>query len=441
MTGNRTQKSIQAEQNFPREGAKCGMHTIEQQKETYDPDVIKMVSTSPSPTSPISESVQQGIADVPPVIPIIGTTPSPIWRLRWLPRPWRIALLFLIFLLISNFVLDALGWNAAVESDTWGALKQITACEQQGKSPDVVVIGSSRAEAGIAPTVLSNALTSVLHHQTTVCNMAVTTSIPLQDYLELRKLYADGIRPRMILYATSDYALNNPTALHMPPVQMNVKYLANASDIPMLSQSDLFNSKENGVPWYLDFLAMQTVRAYADRQGLQIDLCRIIPNVGPCPTINPPAQKAVTSAIHQDEVHGWYPLPALTDRSIANSRAQYLEWLRDFHVSPTALDYMGRLVDLARQYGSSVVLLNTPILPMHLTFFPKPTDYLTYINALHIFAQEHDIPFYDTGLGYFSDQSDFADTNHLNYWGALKFSAWLGSNVIIPEYQRQVSGI
>jgi hypothetical protein len=364
-----------------------------------------------------------------------------------IPAPWRRALLFLLLLSLSNVVLDRFGGQIAINGDAWGALRQIAACEEQSMTPDVVIMGSSRAQAGIAPPVLDGELGERLGRSFVTCDLAVTTSVPMEDYYELRRLLDDGVRPRFIIYATADFAFNTPVTEANVPVRDNVEYLAGLSDLPDLAQTHIADGTGpllGGASWYLDFIAARLVRFYADRRGFEIALCNLAPNFGPCPDVLPHDATTVSSpdtplrTYPVDFAQGWYPLPEATARSLENSRWQYTAWLAKYQVAPDALAYLGRLVDLAQSRHIGMILLNTPILPQHLAFFPHPSDYLTYLTALQQFAAAHHVPFYDEGLGYDDDIHDFADTNHLNYWGALAFTGWLGVQVVLPEYQRQV---
>jgi hypothetical protein len=40
------------------------------------------------------------------------------------------------------------------------------------------------------------------------------------------------------------------------------------------------------------------------------------------------------------------------------------------------------------------------------------------------------------GLGFINNPSDFADSNHLNYWGAIHFSGLISTQIILPELQK-----
>ncbi len=367
--------------------------------------------------------------------------------LNLVPRPWRIALVTLALLSLTNAALDRGGGTVSVEGDAWGALRQLAACERQGNAPDVVILGSSRAQAGIAPPVLDAQLATRLGHRVITCDLAVTTSVPLEDYYLLRKLLDDGVHPRFLIYATADFAFNAAVTETNVPVRDNVQYLARLSDLPDLAQTHIADGTGppwEGTSWYLAFAAARLVRPYADRRGFQIALCQLRPDFGPCPDIVPHYATAIASpetparTYPIDAAEGWYPLPEATPRSLENSRWQYTDWLAHYAVAPDALAYLGRIVDLTRANRMGMILLNTPILPQHLAFFPQMADYLTYLDALHGFADAHGVPLYDASLGFDDDVNDFADTNHLNYWGALAFTGWLVGHVVLPEYQRQL---
>jgi hypothetical protein len=371
------------------------------------------------------------------------------WRAfgQQVPLAWRIVLALVAGILVSNVAIGVWGSDLTRQSDAWGALSQLAACEDKGPTPDVVIMGSSRAQAGIAPPVLSDELSARLGQRIVSCDMAVTTSIPVQNYLMLHKLLADGIHPRFVIYATADYEFNSPVAETNVPVLDNLEYLATPGDLPDLMRIGVGGQHWNNTSWALDFAATQLVRAYGDRRGIQIALCGLAPQFGPCPSILPaPQATSVQSTVAPgrsyplDIADGWYPLPEATTRSLLNSQAQYQQWLSNYQVSPDALSYLGKLVDLCHASHIGIVLVNMPMLPQQLAFYPVLTDYLTYIGALYRFSDEHGVPFYDEGLGLMDDRSDFADTNHLDYWGALSFTGWLAVHVVEPEFQRQVLG-
>ncbi len=367
--------------------------------------------------------------------------------LQLVPRPWRIALVTLVLLTLTNLALDRFGGPISVEGDAWGALRQLAACERQGTTPDVVILGSSRAQAGIAPPILDAELAPRLGHRVITCDLAVTTSVPMEDFYLLRHLLDDGVHPRFLIYATADFAFNTAVTEVNVPVRDNVQYVARLGDLADLTRTHIADGTGppwDGASWYLNFAMARLVRPYADRRGFEVALCQMGPDFGPCPDIMPHYPTAVASpetplrTYPIDAAEGWYPLPEATPLSLENSRWQYTDWLKHYAVAPDALDYLGRIVALTRANHMGMVLLNTPILPQHLAFFPQADDYLRYLDALHGFADAHGVPFYDEALGLDDDANDFADTNHLNYWGALAFTGWLTLHVVLPEYQRQL---
>lgn len=376
--------------------------------------------------------------------------PSPMAR-RWerfarfvrrVPLPWRVALAFVALVVMSNAWLDGMHTNLVTDGNVWGAVKQLEACERQGTSPDVLIIGSSRAQAGIAPPIIAAQFDNAFGRRTIICDLAVTTSVPMQDYYLLRKLLRDGIHPKFIIYATADFAFNSPAIQPQEPVRDNMDYLATLADLPNIMQMPVADTRQpavNGAPWLLDFVASRLFRVYADRKGFQIALCRWKPDFGPCPDILAGTVLDHTRYIYPvDPAQGWYPLPEATAVSLQNSANQYRVWLAHYQVAPDALAYLDQTVQLARKQGIGLILLNTPILPQHLAFFPQVSDYATYVDTLHRFAEAHGVPFYDEGLGFDDNLADFADTNHLNYWGAIHFTGWLTKQILIPEFRHQV---
>ncbi len=320
--------------------------------------------------------------------------------------PWRVVLIFVLLVLLSNMALDTVGSALATNSDEWGALQQLRACEHQSHTPDVVVLGTSRAQAGIAPPILSAQMSEALGRHIVVCDVAVTTSVPLEDRYMLRQLLADGVHPRLVVYATAEFTYNSDIAQSNTPVRDNIEYLARLSDLPDLLQTSLGDPAQGqwntSGAWYLDFIATRLFRLYADRRGIQIAVCQLIPAFGPCPGIVPqPATTVASPATPRrtypiDAAQGWYPLPEMTARSLQNSQQQYSWWLSAFHVAPDALQALAAMADLARSAGCGFVVITTPLLPRHLAFFPQVADYSAYLDTLYQFSAQHHMPFYDT---------------------------------------------
>ncbi len=381
-----------------------------------------------------------------------GTFHRRLWALwqglsfwRRVPLPWRVVLVFVLLIALSNTLLDHFGGGLAAASDEWGALNQIDACERRSMAPDILVMGSSHAQAGIASPILESEVAARLDRPIVTCNVGVTTSVPMQDYYMLRHMVEDGLRPKFLIYVTSDYAFNSSVADLNPPVLANMPYFTRIGDLPDIMATPLGQAQQDHVAWPVNEILGRLFRGYADRHGFQVMLCRLKPNFGPCPDILPSPEHPVASpatplrAYPLDAAEGWYPLPEVTETSLRNSQYQYQQWLRDYQVAPDALNYLGRIITLARDCHMGIVLLNMPVLPQQLTFYAHPDGYLTYVDAIYAFAQAHGVPFYDEGLGFDDDLNDFADTNHLNYWGALAFTGWLGVHVVAPEFQRQVA--
>ena len=258
----------------------------------------------------------------------------PRWRFQ--PRHWwrgvplagRVIVVFVALVLVGNGALDRFGGQLAQASDSWGALGQIAACEHQSMTPDIIILGSSHAQAGIAPPILDSEVATRLDRPIITCNLGITTSAPIQDYYVLRRLIADGVRPKFLIYVPSDYAFNSPVAEQNGPLLQNLEYVAGLSDLPDIASTIVSHQQINGVPWPVDFVEGHLFRPFADRLGLQLLLCQRTPAFGPCPAISPPPDHPVASPATPlrvyplDKAQGWYPLPEATATSLLNSQYQ-----------------------------------------------------------------------------------------------------------------------
>lgn len=104
------------------------------------------------------------------------------------------------------------------------------------------------------------------------------------------------------------------------------------------------------------------------------------------------------------------------------------EELENYGLSPKSEEYLRKIIELTRENGSELMLI---VIPYNM----DERDRIAYEQVAQL-AEEYSIQFinyndylYDIGIDV---TSDYNDHSHLNYWGSVKFSDFLGRN--LKEY-------
>ena len=118
-----------------------------------------------------------------------------------------------------------------------------------------------------------------------------------------------------------------------------------------------------------------------------------------------------------------------------NSWDKYLKCqiLSGYSIGEKNREYLCRIIRFCREREIPITLFVSPIYDLQLI---STKDYDDYVSAIKAFAAEYEVPFYDFNLAkeeYFLIQDDkyFSDAQHLNQYGAEKFT---------PFFYQVVSG-
>ena len=100
----------------------------------------------------------------------------------------------------------------------------------------------------------------------------------------------------------------------------------------------------------------------------------------------------------------------------------YWEELDNYELSAKSEEYLRKIIELTKENGSELMLV---VIPYNM----DERDNITY-NQIAAIAEENEVQYvnyndylYDIGIDV---TSDFNDNSHLNYWGSVKFSDYLG---------------
>jgi hypothetical protein len=348
----------------------------------------------------------------------------------------------LAILLVVNVVVQMNRTYFDAQSDIVWGMRRVLQCESLGRSPDLIYLGSSRTVEGISPRVIDGIVQEQTGQTTLGCNVGTFGSSMDVDYFTLKRLYDDGIAPKIIVESIYEWNFN----VNAPdPADGNPGSLDQVFRLATLGDLDDLRTQVSGLSGtakLAEFVAGRLVPVYGDRLGLLSTLCGSH-QIGPCAS-------AVRSAVDPEEDglyrkadrQGWVErastamtslTPASRQELITHLQQTYFTVNHRFEIGGHQWDALERIFALAKAHGAQVVLAYLPLHPLYLQYaFDRPQDEQMVANACQQFAQAHDVPFYDRSRDPNFVDADYNDPSHLSAAGGVKFSSWLATNVIAP---------
>jgi hypothetical protein len=296
----------------------------------------------------------------------------------------------------------------------------------QNPGPDVLIMGSSRVQLGLSPTLMAQAAAPTLGYTPRLLNVGMKLGTTQSNLWYLKNVVLpSGPPPKVIIYGAAEYEFN--AHINLPHVYDYTDELANLDDY-----RQAFPDPGQRIDAQLGFLA-----------GRVSDLVRYhqtIRDKWEAADAPPPADIPGL----QYDPYGFVPSTIIMDNgTIARMRGQYVDapgWglLRDYQVGSPATDRFEDFLNLAQAHGIRVIVINMPVARAHLSFLSRDA-YVQYQTYLRDTAARHGLPFYDYTAGHqglFVDPHDWQDTNHLNIWGAQKLSPLVMREAVLPVLQQ-----
>lgn len=316
-------------------------------------------------------------------------------------------------------------------------LLKVQECESLGRTPDVLLMGSSRAENGGAAPVVSQTLDQG-GEKVLTCNIGMSGSTFVSDYFALKRMIEDGFVPKLVVENAFEYNINaNGGADSYYPAIHHATWLADVTDV------GAFRVATSGQPTWvasLDFLAQKLVPLYGDRVGVLKALCQNV-KAGPCGEPVEGISWADRSEYLHDPYLGWHPL---TDRNMAEQTADErqnianeLEFFRTnylyrFQLMKGPPEYLSKLVALAHAHNVKVAMVVSPLHQLYRNLLTTQ-QWQAIMAYWQTFASGNDVAFYDQSAAAGYTDADFRDPHHLAATGAEKFARWMALHVVAPE--------
>jgi hypothetical protein len=317
-------------------------------------------------------------------------------------------------------------------------LYKVQACESLGRIPDVLFLGSSRAENGEDAPVVDASVRQNFGRQILSCNLGMSGSTFETDYYAFKRMIEDGYVPRLMVENLFEFNINaNAGADTYGPALNHTLWLADASDAWTLRAH--WGSGPQAVVNLANFVAQKAVPLYGDRIGLYKMLCGSI-NLGPCGESVTGVSWACRTCYLHDADHGWHPL---TDRSLAlqtpdeqHSLASELAYFRsvylpNFKIIAGLPPFLARLVELAQAHHVQVALVVSPLHQFYRDLLPH-SDWTAIMTYWRSFARTFGVSFFDASQAIGYTDGDFRDPHHLTVSGAQRFSEWMATTFVGP---------
>jgi hypothetical protein len=288
--------------------------------------------------------------------------------------------------------------------------------------PLAVVLGSSHALTGLCPAALGPEAPFLL------MNFGHTNSGPIVELLYLRRLLADGVRPKHVFVELMPGLLGK----HQP-----VECLVPLRRLGWHDLEVLAVYSEQPARMYLEWLRWQVASDYPLRMALDRDG---LPAWHPCDTV-------WQSYARELDPYGWrrFPRDGASEQERAfwsrNDYNLFGQYLGSFSVAPVQDRALRDLIDLCRREGMEVTLFLMPEASVFRAYYSPASD-ATLAAYLEQLREQFGVAIVDA-RAWLPDE-DFGDRHHLLPRGAETFTRRFVSEVVAPRLKpaghRQITG-
>jgi len=288
--------------------------------------------------------------------------------------------------------------------------------------PLAVVLGSSHALTGLCPAALDPQPPFLL------MNFGHTNSGPIVELLYLRRLLADGVRPKHVYFELMPGLLGK----HGP-----VECLVPLRRLGWPDLGILAPYSERPARMYLEWVRWQTASGYSLRMALDRD---------GLPAWHP-SDKVWQSYWRELDVYGWrrFPRESATEQERAywsrNDYNLFGQYLHSFSVAPVQDRALRDSIDLCRREGIEVTLFLMPEARRFQAFY-SPASEATLAAYLQELRDRFGVAVVDART-WLADE-EFGDRHHLLPHGAETFTRRFIAEVVAPRLkaagQRQITG-
>ncbi len=287
-------------------------------------------------------------------------------------------------------------------------------------APDVLLMGSSRVQLGLSPVLMGQVPVQAGLPPVRILNLGLKLGTTQSNLWFLKNKILPDKAPKVIIYGAAEYEFN--ANIGLPHVYDYNDELATLHDY-----GQAFPDPTQRLDAQLGFLLGRVSYLARYHQAIRDEL-----EASDAPPATPNA------AGLPPDPYGFVPSEIVMNAgTIGRMRGEYVDapgWglLRDYQVGGAPAARFEEFLNLAQAHGIRVILVNMPIARVHETFL-SATAYASYRTYLQATAARHGLPFYDYNRHeLWPEPHDWQDTNHLNSWGAAKFSPLLAREALLP---------
>ncbi len=294
---------------------------------------------------------------------------------------------------------------------------------ESAKTPDVLLMGSSRGVLGLNPWVIEEVLQK--HGLSiTALNISIAASSVDLNYLILKNFVLDSKKPKVIVYALSEFDIlglyppdNHYRSLLRLPYS---NLLAHVDDCQLFATGDV--SKR------LNFIGEQFFPAYRDRCLIKDAFAFVFPDFSQFLSFQ--AGRSDIKGFNSTDV-------AQSQKQIEANDAGYRNIEPKYNVNNPYFGDLDLFVSLARKHGIDVVLVNMPVSNQFRSYWKDDKKVDQYCALVDEYARAQHIPLLNIYKGisrYCQPEVEFMDSNHLLRSGSERVSKLIATRYLLPLF-------
>ncbi|MGB7442705.1 MAG: DUF1574 family protein [Coleofasciculaceae cyanobacterium] len=325
---------------------------------------------------------------------------------------------------------------------------------EEGKTPDVLVMGSSRALRGVDPTALQNALKTQGYSQVEVFNFGVNGATAQVVELLLRQILLPEQLPKLIIWADGSRAFNSGrvdatyNAIATSEAYREIKAgtfpleteLGNSSasprNQPLISLSEIHQQINQQLNQSLAKVSSTYSQKDQFKSWLRERFVTLMANVDFSQPQRSEEFEEVFAEQASIDIDGFLPVsvrfnPATYYQKHPRVAGSYDSNYQSFQLSGKQDAALEEIVQFTKEQGIGLVFVNLPLTNEYLD--PVRTEYeQKFQRHMHSSALERGLIFRDLSDLLLTQYDYFSDPSHLNRYGAYKVSQHLAQDPMIP---------
>lgn len=278
-----------------------------------------------------------------------------------------------------------------------------------------LILGSSRVEDGLRPALLEPYMKK--ENGPLIFNFGLSGSDLFREYICLRRILEDGVKPQRVGIEILDTLLHHGSALVLNDPRGFVR--ARKDELTLFASFST-DPKHMTKCWWQSRL--DPTYEYGMAVPGATRTVRLLPVPAVWPLFEP----------HPYDAWGWYPGVSRSHdeegyrRALEATKKQFNSWFETYDVAPSSDLVLRMILDLCKKSGIDVFLLRMPESVDYQAFYPHEADVLADAY-LHRIEKEYNARFINARS--WVDPEGFSDGQHLDHEGAVKFTLRLGEEL------------